>query len=268
MNKIIEVFRAGKQTDSKGNMKTWTKKDLDLMVSKYNDGESGHEAPIVIEHPQTDDPAFGWVKSLSRKGNVLFAELHDVVEEFKEAINKGLYKKRSISLYPDLTLKHVGFLGAQAPAIKGLADFKFSAEEKEFQIFEFGSFEEETEFADFETSWGFRDVGQVFRGLREHLIGKGEKEAAEAIVPNYIVKNLDDFKETDSKNAALVNNLNETTQNTEVKKKKDTNTELKEIAEKIKDEPLDFAANKIAIKFDIKIHKARFVRGYRKERQK
>jgi hypothetical protein len=40
-------------------------------------------------------------------------------------VKRGLFKKRSISLYPDLTLRHIGFLGAMPPAIKGLADIKF-----------------------------------------------------------------------------------------------------------------------------------------------
>lgn len=249
MNKIIEVFRAGTQTDSKGRKKTWTKKDLDTMVSKYNEGGSGHEAPIVIGHPKTDDPAFGWVKKLSRKGDVLFAELHDVVEEFKEAFNKGMYKKRSISLYPDLTLKHVGFLGAQAPAIKGLADFKFSEEdeltEEDFH-FDFGSFEEETEFADFETAWGFRDIGRFLRKFREDLIGQGRKEAADEMVPNHLVKNLEDFKETDSKKLVSDSNFEETNpkngveQMTELEK---ANAKIEELNGKI----VSFSENKVEL---------------------
>ena len=191
MGKIIEVFRAGKQTSSSGSVKTWTKSDLDTIVKKYNEGS--HEAPLVIGHPKTDDPAFGWVKSLKRKGNVLFAELDQVIEEFQEMFNKGMYKKRSIALYNDMTLKHVGFLGAMPPAVKGLADFKFS-EDEEALCFEISPSEGSDEFASFETSWGFQDVGRMARNLREYFIGKGETEAADKITPNHLVKGLEDFK--------------------------------------------------------------------------
>lgn len=120
----IEIFKTGTHTDSAGNTRTWTEKDLDAIVSRYNPAE--HEAPVVIGHPKDNAPAWGWVERLERRGNVLYAKLKDLVPEFVEAIKKGLYKKRSISLYPDMTLRHVGFLGAMPPAVKGLADVTFS----------------------------------------------------------------------------------------------------------------------------------------------
>lgn len=120
----IEIFRTGTHTNSNGDEKSWTEKDLDSIVSKYNPQE--HEAPIVIGHPKDNAPAYGWVEGLERKGSVLYAKLKDLVPEFVDMMKKGLYKKRSISLYPDMTLRHIGFLGATPPAIKGLADIKFS----------------------------------------------------------------------------------------------------------------------------------------------
>jgi len=54
------------------------------------------------------------------------AKIKDLVPEFTEMLKKGLFKKRSIALYPDLALRHIGFLGAVAPAVKGLADIKFN----------------------------------------------------------------------------------------------------------------------------------------------
>lgn len=134
----IEVFRAGKQTDSAGNSKDWTEADLDTIVDKYNnqDGEDKHEAPVVLGHPQTDSPAYGWVESLKREGNLLFAQLKDLKDDFVQWVKDGHYKKRSISLYNDMNLKHVGFLGGTPPAIKGLTDPAFKAEEKDFSTYE------------------------------------------------------------------------------------------------------------------------------------
>lgn len=122
-NQWIEVFRAGTHTDAAGNEREWTEADLDAIAAGYDPAR--HEAPVVIGHPADNGPAFGWVEGLKRDGATLLAKLKDVVPEFADMVRKGLYKKRSIALYPDLTLRHLGFLGAQPPAVKGLADIKF-----------------------------------------------------------------------------------------------------------------------------------------------
>jgi len=120
----IPVFKTGTHTDSQGRTQTWTEKDLDLIVNKYK--PSYHEAPVVIGHPQNNSPAWGWVDCLKRTGEVLYAKLKNIIPEFAEMVDKGMFRKRSISLYPDLTLKHIGFLGAMPPAVKGLPDYSFS----------------------------------------------------------------------------------------------------------------------------------------------
>lgn len=132
----IEIFKSGSQTDSAGNKKEWKDSDLDTMVAKYEAAKGTHEAPIVIGHPKTDAPAYGWVNQLKREGSTLLAEIKQLSKEFIEAVNLGQYKKRSIALYPDMTLKHVGFLGAVPPAVKGLGDVSFSTD-KESILFEF-----------------------------------------------------------------------------------------------------------------------------------
>ena len=129
MNEWFEVFKIGEHTDSAGNKKDWTEKDLDNIVAKYNE-QNDHEAPLVIGHPKSNDPAYGWVESLKRVGDRLLAKPKQVVKEFADAVKDGLYKKRSISLYPDGTLRHIGFLGAVPPAIKGLKDLAFNDADK------------------------------------------------------------------------------------------------------------------------------------------
>jgi molecular chaperone GrpE (heat shock protein) len=170
---LIEIFKAGTHTDSAGNTRAWTEKDLDNIASKYNPAH--HEAPVVIGHPKDNAPAFGWVEGLERKGSVLYAKLKDLVPEFVEAVKKGLYKKRSISLYPDMTLRHVGFLGAMPPAVKGLADVAFSEAEAVT-----------IEFADYRVNI----VGGIFRRLREWLIEKFDTDTADRIVGNWEVEEL------------------------------------------------------------------------------
>ena len=126
MNEYFEIFRTGLHTDSKGQQKDWTEEDLNHIAAKYNE-QKEHEAPLVIGHPEINHPAYGWVENLKVEGGKLLAKAAQIVPEFAEAIRTGLFKKRSISLYPDLLLRHVGFLGAVPPAVKGLKDIAFAA---------------------------------------------------------------------------------------------------------------------------------------------
>lgn len=124
MKNWIPIFKTGEHTDSNGNKRTWTEADLDKTISAYS--PTDHEAPVVIGHPKDNAPAWGWVEGLKRDGQILFARLKDLVPEFTDMVKKGMFKKRSISLYPDGSLRHIGFLGAMPPAVKGLADIAFN----------------------------------------------------------------------------------------------------------------------------------------------
>ncbi len=161
----FEIFKAGTFTDSEGVTRTWTEEDLDTIVSRYD--PSQHEAPIVIGHPKDNSPAWGWIEAIKREGGKLLAKAKDMVPEFKEMVNKGLFKKRSISLYPDLTLRHVGFLGATPPAVKGLVDVKFS-DDKAASI----------EFDEYQMNI----LGNIFQRLREWFIEKFGIETADRVV--------------------------------------------------------------------------------------
>lgn len=169
--KWIEVFKAGTHTDSAGNKREWTDDDLKTIVEKYNARETpdATEAPIVLGHPKTDDPAFGWIKELKVEAGKLFALPSTVVDEAKEWIAKGMYKKVSIALNPDLSLRHVGLLGAVPPAVKGLAPVKFREVDGWFYI----------------EAWQESTIRRVFSRLRDYLIETLGAEKAEAIIPSY-----------------------------------------------------------------------------------
>lgn len=123
----VEVFRAGTHTDSAGRTRTYTGADLARIAGSYD--PSQHEAPAVIGHPATNAPAWGWVSRLSVAGDRLLADFRQVAPEFAQLLREGRFKKRSVSLFPDLRLRHVGFLGAAAPAVAGLRDVAFSGGE-------------------------------------------------------------------------------------------------------------------------------------------
>ncbi|GAB1372765.1 hypothetical protein MASR1M45_28280 [Candidatus Kapaibacterium sp.] len=126
-----EVFKAGKHTDANGNEREWSSEDIDAIISKYNNQmpDDKHEAPVVIGHPVNNSPAYAWVESLKKDGETLLAKFTQIDPEFEQLIKEGRYKKVSIALYPDMMLRHIGFLGAIPPAVKGLKDSEFNGSE-------------------------------------------------------------------------------------------------------------------------------------------
>ena len=128
----IEIFSAGRHTDDSGTVHNFSALDVAAMVAAYN--PALREAPLTIGHPADNLPAYGWVKGLSiNAAGRLAMDTHQVAPQFAELVAAKAYKKRSASFYPPghannpapaaWYLRHVAFLGAQPPAIAGLADF-------------------------------------------------------------------------------------------------------------------------------------------------
>ncbi|EGZ8565123.1 TPA: peptidase, partial [Escherichia coli] len=80
----IHIFKAGTHTDMHGKKLPFTPDDLAACVKAYD--PSVHEAPLVIGHPRTEDPAWGWVKALSLSGVDLMAEPAQLDPQFAEMV--------------------------------------------------------------------------------------------------------------------------------------------------------------------------------------
>jgi hypothetical protein len=95
----------------------------------------------VLGHPENNMPAFGWIDGVKREGDVLFTRLKQVSAEFEQLVQRRRFKKRSVAFYKTpngLSLRHIGFLGAMPPEVKGLADVKLCEfRDGEFQAIEF-----------------------------------------------------------------------------------------------------------------------------------
>ena len=136
----IHFFRAGTHIASNGKALNFSEQLLQGAAAAYD--PRTHEAPLVVGHPKTDDPAFGWVERVIAKPDGLHAVPKQVNPEFAEQVRNGAYKKVSASFYPPdspnnpkpgtLYLKHIGFLGAQPPAVKGLSAIQFAEGEDIF----------------------------------------------------------------------------------------------------------------------------------------
>lgn len=130
----IEIFRAGRRTAEDGQVHEITRNDLVRAAAAYDPAK--HEAPLTVGHPESNRPAYGWVAGLQVDGDVLRTTHRQVEPQFAEMVQGGRFKKRSASFYaPDdptnpapgtWYLRHVAYLGAQPPAVKGLKEIQFS----------------------------------------------------------------------------------------------------------------------------------------------
>jgi hypothetical protein len=175
----IEIFKPGRHTSMKGESLEFSAADCAASAKAYDPAK--HEAPIVIGHPSADAPAYGWVKSLAFAEGSMRAEPDQIDAAFAEAVGAGRYKKVSASFYTPKSaanpvpgvyyLRHVGFLGAQPPSVKGLRQVEFAGGDEDAVTVEFGDFNDMT-------------VASLFRSLRDWVIGKfGTEEADKALPP-------------------------------------------------------------------------------------
>jgi hypothetical protein len=180
--KPLHIFRAGTHTDASGRTLEFGASDLEATARAYDPAR--HEAPIVVGHPKDNSPAYGWIASLAASAAGLAAVPAQVEPAFAEAVAAGRFKKISASFYhPESKanpapgvwyLRHVGFLGAMPPAVKGLAAPEFAGGEEDFVTVEFGE----------EVPHGFLSrLAGMFRGFRDYIIDKDGLEAADKALP-------------------------------------------------------------------------------------
>ena len=120
----IEIARVGRFRDSGGGWHDFSQARLEKIAAGYDPEK--RDAPLVVGHPATNGPAHGWITKLKVDGEKLLAFPAYVSDTIKKAVDNGLYRHVSMSLYQDGGLRHVGLLGAQPPAIDGLAPVSFS----------------------------------------------------------------------------------------------------------------------------------------------
>lgn len=187
---LIQIFKIGTWTDNSGITVDFSAADLAATAAAYDTAK--HEAPLVVGHPTLDAPAHGWVQKLAAIRNALEALPRQVEAVFAEGVRDGRFKKISASFWrPDAPgnpvpgvyyLRHVGFLGAAVPAVRGMRDPAFSAANfNDAGVIEFS--------ADF-LEWSSRTQLDLWRGLREWLLTQFGAETADRVVPGYALDSL------------------------------------------------------------------------------
>lgn len=179
----VEVFRAGKHKDSKGRACEFTTGDLDQIIANA----AAEPAPAVLGHPKHNAPAYAWTSGLKRDGDMLFAKFSDINADFEAGVKSGAYRNRSVSIYKDgdagWKLRHVGWLGAEPPAITGLKPVEFSAV---VDAHEFSSGD------DMQVAWALTDIAGAFRRLRDWVIGDKGLDVADQVLPDYQITSITD----------------------------------------------------------------------------
>lgn len=225
--KPIQIFKPGQHTAMNGVTLEYSEADLADCARAYDPATA--PAPLVVGHPKIDAPAYGWVQSLAVSDGVLTASPKELDPAFCELVRAGRYKTISASFYlpnsPNnpkpghLYLRHVGFLGAAAPAVKGLKPVEFSEDEAGVVT-----------FAELPLSSLF-SLGRLFRNLREYLIGEKGQDTADRVLPGYAVEDIERgytdavASETASTAAAFASTPDHSTQETLVTPEEKTQLE-------------------------------------------
>lgn len=127
--RIFECFRAGRHVSMSGRETEWTEQDLERICTNYRTRRN--PAPLVLGHPADNQPAFGEVSELFHRRGSLYA-VAKVGAGLLDAVKKGYYKHVSASFESAYSLgsggwnlRHIGFLGACPPAVRGMAPLNF-----------------------------------------------------------------------------------------------------------------------------------------------
>ena len=126
--RVFECFKAGNHINMAGQPMIWTGRDLDAVCLNYQC--RADRAPLVLGHPASNGPAFGEVAELFTKRGRLYA-VAKVGQHLLSLVRAGSYKHVSASFeraagLVGWNLRHIGFLGAMPPAVKGMAPLAFA----------------------------------------------------------------------------------------------------------------------------------------------
>lgn len=188
--KPLHIFKPGRHTTVRGEAIEFSEADLVATAKAYDPKIS--KAPLVVGHPAIDAPAQGWAVSLTASERGLYAAADKVAPEFAEAVRSGRYGTVSAKFYRPTDagnpvpgvwyLRHIGFLGAQPPAVKGLDDPEFAEADDGCVCFQEG-----VAFSD----WDAMTTANLFRNLREWVLSKFGQEEADKVIPSYDVRALE-----------------------------------------------------------------------------
>ena len=188
MSRKIKMLKPGTFKSMSGKVVTLTADHLTATAAAYN--PAIYACPMVIGHPSVDAASYGKIGVASFVDGFLIGEPAQVAPGFVHTVNEGYYDHVSLSLFePDSASnpvpgvyypRHLGFLGAAAPAVPGLGTVSLSADEE--GIVSFSLHKQDTVALG---SYEDRVLVRVLRNIKNTLIGEWGKEKADATIDEW-----------------------------------------------------------------------------------
>lgn len=189
----VAFFRPGTHRSAAGREVTLTAEDLAAAAAAYD--PALHAAPLVLGHPATDAPAYGRIGRLEyveADGLIYATDLQNLDAAFSGWVEEGRYDRVSVSWYPPehpdnpkpgtWYPRHLGFLGAHPPALKGLPAPEFAAETEGLVTLEFAE--------PAASAWALRGLLRLFRRFRDFVAEERGAEEAERLLPGHELDGL------------------------------------------------------------------------------
>ena len=187
----VHALRAGRHVDARGRVVELSAADIAELAESYD--PALHRAPLVKGHPEHDKPSYGVIQAAVAENGHLFAEVTPVpelVDDVREHRLRGVSAALYGRTHPrnptpgKLHLRHLGFVGAVPPSVKGLDAPQFAEDDATHEDY----FEFSESAALGTTAYTFDMVAGLLRGLREQIIADKGVEAAEAVLPTWRIE--------------------------------------------------------------------------------
>lgn len=236
--KWIPFFKTGKQTDSLGREKLWTREEIDNTACSYNKLNPENKKPIVIGHPNDNLPIVGYIDKVKRVGDTLYALPGNVSQSFKDLVKEGKFPNRSISFNKDGSINHFGFLpiGIE-PAVKELGVFEFAKVETGFNNYNFKGIIEDEEFYEEDGDlWQIEAELEIINKQIEELLKNDKKELS---TDNELIKIIEK-QNKEAEKTAFMNRLEKFVESGKLTPA--VKNKYKELAEIVTNDRSDFTA--------------------------
>ena len=131
----IEIFEAGTWTDSEGTTRTFSGKDLENIVKRFEEDKGEVRPYLKISHldrsqytdaqgdPEEDEASLGWATRVYIEGSKLVADFTMVPKRLAQLARSGAFPRVSSEIYQTAkgwALKAVALLGSKPPAVDSL----------------------------------------------------------------------------------------------------------------------------------------------------
>lgn len=188
--KGVEIFSAGTWNGDKYDVE-----DLDKMIVAFSEMEKGFRPPLKLGHDEKQKmlqkdglPAAGWVGSIYRKGEKLFADFIDIPKKIAELIKNKSYRKVSAEIYWNLSVNEkkfpfvlgaVSLLGADNPGVMNLDDILglFNITKDKYEIKNYANVDEDAKVMMYDVDISIENGGNDMPTIEELQKQLNEKDA-------------------------------------------------------------------------------------------